>query len=390
MADTKNPYFIDTTLRDGEQAPGVVFSLEEKMQVCSLLNEMGVPELEIGTPAMGIKEAQEISTICQMGFNFKTLAWCRANKKDILLAAKSGTNGVHLSFPVSLILQQAMEKDENWVIQHLKEMFEFASSLFEYVTIGAQDASRANYSFLKEFIGLSQFLGASRIRIADTVGILNPLTCFKLIDEIKLDYPGMPLEIHAHNDLGMATANTVAAYLAGAECLSVTVNGLGERAGNAALEEVAMALELSERVDCGLKTILFSTLSNYVSTISKRVLSQSKPITGSLVLSHESGIHTQCLQKDRKTYQLIEAERIGTSEKDFIIGKHSGRATIKYFLEKANLPIDEGVCDLLLKRIKEKAIETKSYLSKEELYQLYCDICISRNDSKEKITCNHQ
>jgi len=374
MKKIKKPYFIDTTLRDGEQAPGVVFSLDEKIRVCSLLDQIGIPELEIGTPALGIKETQEINIICRQGFKFKTLAWCRANKKDILLAARSGSNGVHLSFPVSKILQKAMGKDEEWVLQNLQEMFDFASSQFEYVTIGAQDATRANLSFLKEFIGLSIFLGASRVRIADTVGILNPISCFKLIKSIRATYRDLPLEIHAHNDLGMATANTVAAYLAGAECLSVTVNGLGERAGNAALEEVSMALKISGEIDCELNTTLYSEISNYVSEISNRVLPESKPITGSLVLAHESGIHTQCLQKDRKTYQLIEASQIGKSEQDFIIGKHSGKSTIRYYLLKANLPADDTICEMLLFKIKEEAIKNKRCLDEKDLYRIYWDI----------------
>ncbi|WP_321519575.1 pyruvate carboxyltransferase [uncultured Bacteroides sp.] len=374
MKAIKKPYFIDTTLRDGEQAPGVVFSLDEKIKVCSLLDQAGIPELEIGTPAIGIREAQEINLICQQEFKFKTLAWCRANKYDILLAAKSGTNGVHLSFPVSKILQEAMGKDEHWVLQNLQEMYDFASSKFEYVTIGAQDASRANLSFLKEFIGLAAFLGTSRVRIADTVGTLNPISCFKLIKSIRATYQDLPLEIHTHNDLGMATANTVSAYLAGAECLSVTVNGLGERAGNAALEEVAMALEMSEKIDCRLDSTLYSELSSYVSEISNRTLPESKPITGSLVLSHESGIHTQCLQKDRKTYQLIEASKIGKLEQDFIIGKHSGKSTIRFYLQKENLPVDEVICDILLIKIKEEASKKKSFLSEKDFYQIYWDI----------------
>ncbi len=368
------PYFIDTTLRDGEQAPGVVFSLDEKIKVCSLLEQTGIPELEIGSPAMGNKEVQDISIICRQGFKFKTLSWCRANKKDILLAAKSGTNGIHLSFPVSDILQNAMEKDEKWVLEHLQEMFEFASSQFEYVTIGAQDASRANLPFLKEFIGLGAFLGVARIRIADTVGVLNPLSCFKLIKSIHATYPDLPLEIHTHNDLGMATANTVSAFLAGAECLSVTVNGLGERAGNAALEEVAMALEMSEKISSGLNTICFSELSSYVSGISNRALPESKPITGSHALAHESGIHTQCLQKNRNTYQLFEASKIGKTEQDFIIGKHSGKSTIRYYLQKENLPIDETICDVLLLKIKEEATRKKECLSEKEFYHIYWEI----------------
>src|ERR1035437_2550441 len=171
-----SPYFIDTTLRDGEQSPGVVFSLQEKIRIAALLNGAGVPEIEIGTPAMGDTEIQDIRTICDMGFNFKTLSWCRATKNDIRSASSAGTNGVHISFPVSNILMNAMGKNPTWVIQQLKELIDFATPMFGYVTIGAQDASRAESSFLKEFVCAASALGASRVRLADTVGLLNPVS----------------------------------------------------------------------------------------------------------------------------------------------------------------------------------------------------------------------
>jgi homocitrate synthase NifV len=189
----------------------------------------------------------------------------------------------------------------------------------------------------------------------------------------------LPLEIHAHNDLGMATANTLAAYLAGATCLSTTINGLGERAGNAAMEEVAMALELSLGISSGLRTESFSALSKYVAGVSNRPLSVSKPVTGSMVLSHESGIHTRCLMKDRSTYQIIQAASIGLEEQDFILGKHSGKSTILHFLEEAHLPITDDACSELLTNVKDTAEELKRTLSKEELYTLYTSICAKKN-----------
>jgi len=263
-----SPYFIDTTLRDGEQAPGVVFSLNEKIRIAELLDDVRVPEIEIGTPAMGEKEISDIRTICKLGFDFKTLAWCRATKTDIQSALKAGTNGIHLSFPVSTVLMQVMDKSQEWVMVHLREMIDVASSSFEYVTIGAQDASRADNSFLKEFVAAASTFGASRVRLADTVGVLNPMTTYDLITSIRSVEKEIPLEIHAHNDLGMATANTLAAFMAGANCLSTTVNGLGERAGNAAMEEVAMALEMSAKVNCGLRTEKFQEICSYVSSVS--------------------------------------------------------------------------------------------------------------------------
>jgi len=372
------PYFIDTTLRDGEQSPGVVFSLQEKIRIAALLNGAGVPEIEIGTPAMGETEIQEIRTICDMGFNFKTLSWCRASKNDILSASRAGTNGVHISFPVSVLLMNAMGKSPEWVIHQLKELIDYATPMFEYVTIGAQDASRAETTFLKEFVSAAATFGASRVRLADTVGLLNPVSTFELITSIRNVEKELPLEIHAHNDLGMATANTLAAFMAGATCLSTTINGLGERAGNAAMEEVAMALELSMGIQSTLRTESFSELSAYVAKVSKRGLSASKPITGSMALTHESGIHTNCLLKDRNTYQLIPAEKIGKAEQQFLIGKHSGKSTIMHYLNEDHLPCNDEDCMLLLDKVKANAEALKRAITKEELIEIYFALCSSK------------
>jgi homocitrate synthase NifV len=376
-----SPYFIDTTLRAGEQAPGVVFSLPEKIRIAALLDAAGIPEIEIGIPAMGETEIYEIRTIIEKGFNFKTLSWARATKNDIRSAKQAGTNGVHISFPVSPILMKAMGKSPDWVIQNLKELIEFASPMFDYVTIGAQDASRAETDFLQKFVSVANVLGASRVRLADTVGILNPVTTFKLVSSIRSVEKDLPLEIHAHNDLGMATANTLAAYMAGANCLSTTVNGLGERAGNAAMEEVAMALELSAGISSTLRTESFSELSTYVAKVSKRNLSESKPITGSMVLTHESGIHTNCLLKNRNTYQLISAEKIGKEEQKFLIGKHSGKSTIIYYLTEANLPFTDEESLLLVEKVKECAEALKRSITKEELLDLYFEMSSYKNQT---------
>ena len=375
------PYFIDTTLRDGEQAPGVVFSLPEKIKIAALLDAAGVPEIEIGIPAMGETEIYEIRTIIEKGFNFKTLSWARATKNDIRSAKQAGTNGVHISFPVSPVLMKAMGKSPDWVIQNLQELIEFASPMFDYVTIGAQDASRAETDFLQKFVSDASVFGASRVRLADTVGILNPISTFDMISSIRSVVRYLPLEIHAHNDLGMATANTLAAYMAGATSLSTTVNGLGERAGNAAMEEVAMALELSAGISSTLRTESFSELSAYVAKVSKRFLSDSKPITGSLVLIHESGIHTNCLLKDRSTYQLISAEKVGKEEQKFLIGKHSGKSTIIYYLTEANLPFTDEESLLLVEKVKECAEALKRSITKEELLDLYFEMSSYKNQT---------
>ncbi len=368
------PYFIDTTLRDGEQAPGVVFGLAEKIRIAELLDAVRVPEIEVGTPAMGMKEVNEIRTINSLGFQFKTLAWCRANRNDIDAAAKSKTNAVHISFPVSEVLLQVMNKDKDWVMKHLQQMIAYAAASFEYVSIGAQDASRADRSFLSEFVSAAASLGASRVRLADTVGMLNPMSTFEMVADIRRAEKEIALEFHAHNDLGMATANTLSAYMAGANCLSTTVNGLGERAGNAAMEEVAMALEMSMKVKSGLQTEKFYDICNYVALVSQRAIAHNKPITGKMVFTHESGIHTNSLLKNRKTYQLIDAANVGRAESEFVIGKHSGKATVEHYLSEAHLQFDDAFCGHLLNVVKDTCSHLRRSISKNEFFELYQNI----------------
>jgi homocitrate synthase NifV len=364
------PYIIDTTLRDGEQAPGVVFSTEDKIRIVRLLEKAGIPEIEIGTPAMGNKEIEDIQTIIQQGFNLKTLSWCRALKSDIDKARIAGTQGVHISFPVSEIHLITMGKDYGWVFRTLRETVTYAENYFEYVTIGAQDASRAEKQLLFDFVKNSEALGASRLRIADTVGILNPFNTYSLFLELSGLCPQIALEFHGHNDLGMATANTLAAFQGGAGSASVTVNGLGERAGNAALEEVVMAWELSFKNSMTIDTTVFGELSELVSRSSGTAIHCHKPIVGNKALKHETGIHTQLLMKNRETYQIIPASAIGKKENEFVFGKHSGKTAIKAFYKKNNILLSEADYEKITQKIKSLSQQYQRNITREELLNL--------------------
>ena len=362
-------HLIDTTLRDGEQAPGVVFTLDEKLRIAALLEEAGVKEVEVGTPAMGEYEVRVIREIVQAGFRFDKLCWARAKEFDIEESAKTGANRINISFPVSNIQISAMGRNTDWVMKQIRPMIAFARQRFDFIAIGAQDASRANREFLNEFISACLAEGVDRVRLADTVGILNPFSTAQLYASVSERFPFVDFEFHGHNDLGMATANSVAALLSGASSVSATVNGLGERAGNACLEEVAAALKISSGINCGIHLTQIQKLCRFVAQASSKPIHPSKPIVGEMVCRHESGIHCNSLLKNELTYQPFLSSEIGKSI-EMVIGRHSGGQIIKHFLEKQQINMSERQTTLLTEQVKSLSLRHKRGLKVEELITL--------------------
>ena len=364
------PWIIDTTLRDGEQAPGVVFSSAEKIEIACMLADAGVNELEIGYPAISSEERNTIRDIVSMNLPVRLTSWARAKWQDIEDACLCGTEAVHISFPVSALYLKLMERDYAWVQEQLQELISRAKKYFDVVSVGAQDATRAEPELLKRFILDAEACGADRVRIADTVGIATPSSVMNLVSFLKAA-SHTALEFHAHNDLGMATANAFTALDAGCHSVSVSVTGLGERAGNAALEELAIALKLSEKYETSIDTRKLSHLCTAVSKAAGRAIEDQKPVVGKSAFQHESGIHCSALLKHPLSYQPFLPDQIGRDKYELIIGKHSGSASIQHFFSERGIKITREDANHLLALVRITATEKKRALKPEELVRIY-------------------
>lgn len=364
-------WISDTTLRDGEQAPGVVFGQKEKCRIAQALSDIGVDEIEVGIPAMGESVCRDIKVIKNMALNPVLTCWCRAVRGDINAAADCGTPGIHISFPTSSILLKTFDKTESWVLDTLGSLIDDARKRFPHVSVGAQDATRTRFQFLEKFALAADRLGVDRLRLADTVGLISPGTVFGMIKELRRRIPGLTLEFHGHNDLGMATANAVTAVDAGANAVSVTVNGLGERAGNAPLEEVAVTLFEIGGYSGSVSTAGLTRLSRLVAEASGFPVPPDKPIVGKNIFCHESGIHTAGLLKNQDSYQPFSPEIVGQEAARSIIGIHSGSAAVHHHLRKLGLRADKAAAERLVPHIRRAARAKKTALTPAELRTLF-------------------
>lgn len=360
----------DTTLRDGEQTAGVVFSLEEKIRIARMLDEIGVGEVECGIPAMGADEQASVKALVDLSLNARLITWNRAVVSDIQASIDSGVKAVDISLSVSDIhIKHKLRKDRFWVKEQLKRALDFAKKHDLYVSVGGEDSSRADLDFLVELMTISQDLGADRFRFCDTLGILDP---FATYDKVRylVERSDLDLEVHTHNDLGMATANAIAGIRAGARFVNTTVNGLGERAGNAALEEVVMALKHACHIDLPIATGRFVELSKLVGEASCRPVPEWKAVVGEKVFSHESGLHADGVIKYPGNYEGFDPAEVGLS-RHMVIGKHSGRHGLQDRLRSLGIHLELLEADNFLAKVRNIAQLKKCPLSDKDLVRLY-------------------
>lgn len=364
---------VDTTLRDGEQTAGVVFSNQEKIRIARMLDELGVHQIEAGIAAMGGDEEQAIRDIVKLGLRASIMGWNRAVIADIEKSLACGVDAVAISISTSDIhIEHKLQTTREDVLERMVKATEFAKRHGVYISVNAEDASRSDMDFLMKFAALAKEAGADRLRYCDTVGILDPFTTYERISALIKDV-GIDVEMHTHDDFGMATANALAGVKAGATHVGVTVNGLGERAGNAALEEVVMALKHLMHLDLNFATERFVEVSEYVARASGRILPPWKSIVGKNMFAHESGIHADGALKNPLTYEVFKPEDVGL-ERQIVIGKHSGTAAIKAKFREYGRELSDAEAEAMLKRVRAAAVDMKRSLFDKELMYIYEDM----------------
>lgn len=354
--DTRKVKIYDTTLRDGEQTPGVKFSKEQKVAIARKLDELGVNSIEAGFPIISEFDEAAIRAVAAEHLNADIICLCRAKQKDIDAALRSNVDGIIVFLAVSdLHLKYKLHTDLHSSIKMATEAIEYAKSHGLFVQLSAEDATRTSIENLSALFSAAKQSGADRLGIADTTGCIRPGGMRYLVERLRKLFE-TELSVHCHDDFGLAVANSLAAYEAGIDAISVSVNGLGERCGNASLEEVVMSLFALYDVDLGFKTSVIKELSTMVSNYSGIPIPINKAIVGPNAFRHESGIHVAAVIKCPFTYESYEPQAVG-QERYLTFGRHSGSEGVKEKLKSMDMIVNEEELTEIIRALKTMPVD---------------------------------
>ncbi len=351
LSDCEEVQFLDTTLRDGEQAPGVSLSPQEKAEISTALDAGGISVIEAGSACTSEAERDAIRRVTSLGLEARITSFARGIREDIDYALDCEVDGINLVVPASdRHIEQKVDSTRNEVIETTIDLVEYATAHGLWVEVLGEDGSRADDDFLERLFGAALDAGADRICYCDTVGHSNPAQTAETVN--RLSTLG-PTSTHTHDDLGLALTNALASIAAGANMVHATVNGIGERAGNVALEEVAIALDHAYDIETVEMTELYG-LAQTVAQATDISLPPNKAVVGSNAFAHESGIHTDGTLKDEAMYEPYPPQKVGRNRR-LVLGKHSGRASVRAVLEDHDVAVDDDELSSVVSRVQERA-----------------------------------
>ena len=343
---------LDTTLRDGEQTPGVALTVDSKIAIAQKLDEIGVDIIEAGAAITSNGERECLKRISELGLKAEIASFARTVVKDVDLAIDNGVDCVFLVAPTSdTHIKDKLNTSRESLLKMMEECIVHAKERGVMIDLCCEDGSRTQLDFLKTVLERAQACGADRFTVADTVGVMTPFEISPIFSELSKSAK-IPLGVHCHNDLGMAVANTISAVKSGATVINVTVNGLGERAGNAPLEEIAVALNLKFGYETNINLLKLQELSKFVERVTKIPLAHNKPIVGKNAFSHEAGIHVDGILKNPSTYEAINPEMVG-AKRLFVLGKQTGMHSVKNMLEELKIDANDEQILGIFKKVKE-------------------------------------
>lgn len=368
--------FLDTTLRDGEQQPSIILTKDEKVAIAKRLSKAGIQRIEAGTPAVLKEDAEAIKEICSLGLDSKIFAFVRNMPEDMKLAKECGVQGVIAEILGSehlLKFGKKWEKDR--AVKAVIEATQFAKELGLFVTFFPADSSRADFDYLVDFVEQVKEGGhIDSIALVDTFGVFSPEGAYNRVKKLKTKFPNLPVECHFHDDFGMGVSTTIAGLSAGAEVAHVTVNGIGERAGGAQLEAVALALKTMYGVDTNVDMTQFKELSSFVAECCRVPVSPTKPVVGDKIFLWETGLPSSlwmnCKDEDPLIMLPYSWSMTGQNEPYLLLGKKSGKDNLQVWLDKCNLTVPQDRIGELLNAVKIKSYDEKRDLTEAEFIDL--------------------